>query len=117
MNIFSTGPHLFLIIVVLFLWKLKFFPSNFLVSNHKTGLAWLAFMFGCSLSLYCALGKWSSPSVREDVDEVSFYLVFSLVWVVLAQNVLAFLGVSICDDVAERGNRSAGFAVFVTTIS
>jgi hypothetical protein len=62
MNIFSTGLHLFLIVVALILWKLRFFPSNSLVANHKTTLVWLA----CAISLYFALEKWSSPSVRDD---------------------------------------------------
>src|ERR1700747_825979 len=70
----------------------------------------------CGLALF-ALEKWSSPSVRDDFGEVSFYLIFSLIWIALTQSAFAFLGVSIRDDVAERRNRSAGFAVAGLTIA
>jgi hypothetical protein len=66
MNIFSIGSHLFLIIIVLIFWKLQFRPSNSLTLNHKIALVWLAFMFLCAVSLYFALEKWSSPSLRDD---------------------------------------------------
>ena|SRR6266699_2854170 len=76
MNIFSTGLHLCLIVVAIIFWKFRSFPSNSLVANHKTALVWLAFMFVCAVSLYCVLERWSSPSVRDDFGEVSFYLIF-----------------------------------------
>jgi hypothetical protein len=34
-----------------------------------------------AISLYFALEKWSSPSVRDNAGEISFYLIFSLVWI------------------------------------
>jgi magnesium-transporting ATPase (P-type) len=117
MNIFSTGLHLFLIVVALIFWKLRFFPSSSLAANHKTTLVWLAFISACAISLYFALEKWSSPSVRDDAGEISFYLIFSLVWIALTQSAFAFLGISIRDDVAERRSRSAGFAAAGLTIA
>jgi len=117
MNIFSTGLHLFLIVVALIFWKLRFFPANFLVANHKTTLVWLAFVSVCAVSLYFVLERWSSPSVRDDFGEVSFYLIFSLVWIALTQGAFAFFGISIRDDVAERRNRSAEFAAAGLTIA
>jgi hypothetical protein len=117
MDIFSTGLHLLLIVVALIFWKLRFFPSNSLAANHKTVLLWLAFMFACAVLLYFALEKWSSPAVRDDIGEVSFYLIFSLLWIALTQSAFAFLGISIRDDVAERRNRSAGFAAAGLTIA
>jgi hypothetical protein len=74
-------------------------------------------MSACAVSLYFALEKWSSPSVRDDFDEVSFYLIFSLIWIALTQSAFAFLGISIRDDAAERRNRSAGFAAAGLTIA
>jgi hypothetical protein len=117
MNIFSSGPHLFLIVVFLIFWKLRFFPSNSLIANRKTALVWLAFMSACAFSLYFTLEKWSSPSVRDDAGEVSFYLIFSLAWIALTQSAFAFFGISVRDDVAERRNRSAGFAAAGLTIA
>jgi hypothetical protein len=87
------------------------FPSNSLVANQETALAWFIFMSACAVSLYFALEKWSSPSVRDDFGEVGCYLIFSLMWIALTQGAFAFLGISIRDEVAERRNRSAGFAV------
>jgi hypothetical protein len=87
------------------------------LQTTKLALVWLAFMFGCAVSLYFALEKWSSPSVRGDFGEVSLYLIFSLLWIALTQSALAFLGISIRDDVAERRNRSAGFAASGFTIA
>jgi hypothetical protein len=74
-------------------------------------------MSACAISLYFALEKWSSPSVRDDAGEVGFYLIFSLVWIALTQSAFAFLGISIRDDVAERRSRSAGFAAAGLTIA
>jgi hypothetical protein len=53
------------------------FPSNSLVANQETALAWFILMSACAVSLYFALEKWSSPSVRDDFGEVGCYLVFS----------------------------------------
>jgi hypothetical protein len=117
MNIFGTGLHLFLIVVALIFWKLRFFPSNSLVANHKSVFVWLAFMFGCAVSVYFVLENWSSAAVREDFAEVSFYLIFSLAWIALAQNAFEFLGISIRDDVAERRNGAAGFAAAGFTVA
>src|SRR6266849_5425071 len=108
MDILSVGFHLFLIVVALVLWKLSFFPSNSLLANQKNAAAWLLFMATCGCALYFVISRWSSSSVRGDVAEVSFYLIFSLVWIALLQGIFAFLGISIRDDVAERKNRAAG---------
>jgi hypothetical protein len=54
--------------------------------------------------------------VRDGAGEVSFYLIFSPAWIALTQSVFAFFGISIRDDVAERRNRSAGFAAAGLTI-
>jgi hypothetical protein len=117
MDIFSTGTHLFLIVVAVFFWKLRFFPSNSLAANHKPRLVWLAFMLACAVSMYFVLEKWSSPSVRGDDGEVSSYLIFSLTWIALIQSAFAFFGISIRDDVAERRNLPAGYAAAGLTIA
>jgi hypothetical protein len=71
----------------------------------------------CAVSLYFVLERWSSPSVRDDFGEVSFYLIFSLVWIALTQSAFAFFGISIRDDVAERRNQAAGFGASGFTIA
>lgn len=111
MNIFSTGFHLFLILVGLVVWKLSFFPPNVVHSNYKRLACWLLFMFASAFLVYKVLAKWSAPSVRDDANEITFYLTFSMVWIALSQAAFAFLGISVRDDVAERRNVAAGFAV------
>jgi hypothetical protein len=116
-DIFSTGFHLVLVLVALIAWKLSFFPSNSFRANHMRASLWLVFMFACASAIYFVLIKWSSPSVRGDIGEISFYLVFSIGWIVLAQGAFAFFGVSLRDDVAERDNNAAGFASAGLTIA
>ena len=78
---------------------------------------WLVFMFACASAIYFVLTKWSSPSVRNDIDEISFYLVFSIAWIALAHSAFAFFGVSLRDDVAERDNYAAELASVGLTIA
>lgn len=117
MDIVGTGFHLFLILVALIVWKLIYFPSNSLLANQKQLALWLTFMFACGCAVYGVLVKWSAPSVREDASEITFNLVFSMIWIALAQGSIAFLGVSVRDDAAERRNLAAGFAVGGLTIA
>jgi len=62
-------------------------------------------------TLIVVLCFWSADDVRWDAGEVIFYFVFALAWVVLAQFGFALLGISLRDDVAERANSAAGFAL------
>ncbi|SRR5260221_447349 len=117
MNIVGVGFHLFLMLFALGVWKFSFFPSNFLHTNRRALLSWLALMFACECLIYLLLVKWSAPSVHEDAGEITFYLVFSMIWIVLTQGLFAFLGVSVRDDVAERRNLAAGFAAAGLTIA
>jgi hypothetical protein len=115
-DILSFGLHLLLLCVALVIWKFTFFPAFLLpVSRTRTVLS-LSFMFVCVSALYFALVKWSAPSVREDSGEISFYLVFSMIWIALVQTSFSFLGISVRDDVAERGNNSAAFVAAGLTI-
>lgn len=103
--------------VALIAWKTIFYPTNSFRSSRSKAFLWLLIMFACTCAVYFVLLKWSSPSVRDDIAEVSFYLVFSIGWIGFAQATLAFLGISLRDDVAERGNGSAGFAVGGLTVA
>jgi len=116
MDIFSIGFHLFFVLIALGIWKSLFFPSRPLLANRKTIVLWLTFMFVCASVVYVVLTRWSAPSVREDSGEVGFYLVVSMIWIALAQGAFAFLGISLRDDVVERGNAAAVFAVIGLTI-
>jgi hypothetical protein len=97
MDIFSIGFHLFFVLIALGIWKSLFFPSIPLLANRRALVLWLTFMFVCALVVYIVLTRWSAPSVRDSA-EVSFYLVFSMISIALAQGVFAFLGISLRDD-------------------
>jgi hypothetical protein len=115
-DILSFGLHLFLLCVALVIWKLIFFPTLLLPASRARAVFSVSFMFVCISALYFALVKWSAPSVREDSGEISFYLVFSMIWIALVQASFSFLGISVRDDVAERGNDSAAFVAAGLTI-
>ncbi len=115
-DILSFGLHLFLLCVALVIWKFTFFPALLLPASRARAVLSLSFMFVCVSALYFALVKWSAPSVREDSGEISFYLVFSMIWISLVQASFSFLGISVRDDVAERGNNSAAFVAAGLTI-
>jgi len=117
MSIVSTGFHLCLILIALVVWKFIFFPANSLLPSYKCLAMCLALMFTCGCAVYLVLVKWSAPSVREDASEITFYLIFSIIWIAFTQGLFAFLGVSIRDDVAERRNVAAGFTVASLTIA
>ena len=109
--------NLFLILVALIVWKFIFFPSNSLLANRKQLALWLIFMFACACTVYWVLVRWSAPSVRNDSSEISFYQMFSMIWIALTQGSIAFLGISVREDVAERRNLAVGFVVAGLTIA
>jgi hypothetical protein len=115
-DILRFGLHLFLLCVALLIWKFTFFPASLLPASRARAVFSLSFMFVCVSALYFVLVKWSAPSVRDDSGEITFYLVFSMIWIALVQASFSFLGVSVRDDVAERGNNSAAFVEAGLTI-
>src|SRR5882724_7373023 len=115
MDIFSIGLRLFFVLIALGIWKSLFFPSRPLFANRTTIVLWLTFMLVCASVVYGVLTRWSAPSVHEDSGEVTFYLVFSMLWIALVQGAFTFLGISLRDDVVERRNSAAAFAVIGLT--
>jgi len=115
MDIFAVASILF-ILIGLGLWKSYFFPSIPVVRERTATRLWLVLMPSCVFVVYLVLRKWSATDVRQDSAEIAFYLVFSAGWIVSTQIAFDFLGVSLRDDVAERGNMSAGFTVAGVTI-
>src|ERR1051326_1582748 len=97
-------------------WKAHFFPAHRLRSNSATVVWWYVLMALCAAAIYAVLCLWSAPDVREDGGALTEYLVFSLLWILVAQTVFSFLGISLRDDVVERGNRGAGFTIAGLTI-
>ncbi len=91
LDILGFGFHLFLLCVALVVWKFTFFPALLLPASCARAVLSLSFMFVCISALYFALVKWSAAPIREDSGEISFYLVFSMVWIALVQASFPFL--------------------------
>ena len=111
MDIFSVLIELFIITAFVGFWKVQFLPENSLFAGRKESVAY------CSLTALCAVGvlfvllRWSAADVRSESGEVIFYFVFSLAGIVAAQHLFSCLGISLRDDVVERRNRAALWAV------
>ena len=65
----------------------------------------------CMLILLAVLLKWSSPDVRSDAGEISFYMILGAVWLRLGLVLVSLLGVAVREDVLERRNRAAAWAL------
>ena len=65
----------------------------------------------CALIIYWVLKRWSAEDVRNDPAYMLFYMVIGLAWVGLFRIFLPLYGLSPRDDVLERGNNAAGWAI------
>lgn len=61
--------------------------------------------------LFFILKKFSSYDVRDDPVYLTFYFVMGAAWLGAWRGLLSLLGISARDDVIERKNRSAAFAI------
>ena len=65
----------------------------------------------CMLILLAVLLRWSSSDVRSDAGEISFYMIFGAIWLRLGLLLVSLLGIAVREDVLERKNRAAAWAV------
>jgi len=65
----------------------------------------------CLALILIALTKLAATTVRNDGLYISFYLLVGAGWLGGATLIFPFLGISARDDVLERGNRAASWAV------
>ena len=80
---------------------------------RRQGKRWLlalAPLIG-GLLLTFVLLRWSSEDVRTDGDYIIFYLVIGTAWVGIFRLLLPLLGFNPRDEVLERGNDAAAWAV------
>ena len=66
----------------------------------------------CAGALYYVLRNHASHDVRDSTVYTTFYMCMGAAWVAIAMRVWELLGVSTRDDLAERGNTAAAFAIF-----
>src|SRR5258708_6343298 len=65
----------------------------------------------CLVLILIALTKLAATTVRSDALYISFYLLVGAGWLGGLTLIFPFLGISARDDVLERGNRAASWAV------
>jgi uncharacterized membrane protein YjfL (UPF0719 family) len=65
----------------------------------------------CAALLFALLELFSAEDVRDDPSYMAFYMLLGAAWLVTSQTPLPLLGLSIRDNVIERGNRAASYAI------
>lgn len=66
----------------------------------------------CGGALYYVLRNYASHDVRDSTVYTTFYMSMGAAWVAAAMRVWGWLGISTRDDLIERGNAAAAFAIF-----
>lgn len=77
--------------------------------GNRAPLLWAPLI--CALLLYAVLARWSADDVRTDSAYLRFYLVIGAAWLGVFRGPLPLLGLSVRDDVLERGNDAAAWAI------
>ncbi|MCI0684268.1 MAG: hypothetical protein L0Y71_19330 [Gemmataceae bacterium] len=67
--------------------------------------------FLCAAILFAILKVASAHDVRDDPFYLFFYLMFGSAWLCMGASLLSLLGISARDDVLERRNRAAAYAI------
>ena len=65
----------------------------------------------CAALLFALLELYSAEDVRDDPSYLGLYMLLGAAWLAVGQAPLPLLGLSIRDDVVERGNRAASYAI------
>jgi hypothetical protein len=103
------------VFVPLVLWPL-FYRAIFQVRsfrpNKKHRMLLAIFPVPCMLLIVLVLRRWSSPDVRSNAEWVVFYAIGGAAWLQLGLFLLSLFGISARDDVLERQNPAAAWAVY-----
>lgn len=91
------------------LWQAAFCARRCSRLSHRWGL--YVFPLICAAALAAVLRLHSSWDVRTDPVYIAFYLVMGAAWVGFASRFLGFFGLSARDDVIERANPAAAYAI------
>lgn len=92
-------------------WLFRLWRLPLRKSGHVGRAVMTATLILCGLLIYSVLRTWASFDVVDAPPYLFMYVVLGLAWLRLLENSFAFLGLSVRDDVAERGNRSAALAL------
>ena len=71
----------------------------------------------CAFTLYYVLRRYASHDVRDSTTYTMFYMIMGAAWVGGAMRIWQMLGISTRDDLLERENTAAAFAIFGALIA
>jgi hypothetical protein len=117
-----SGDELFALIISVVIglvcWKPWIGGLLEVPSSRKTLAFVLAIIFPLlsSAVVLFVLLKWSAHDVRDDWAYILFYMIIWFGWTGVMNRVIALLGVSLRDDVLERGNSAAALALGGATV-
>ena len=86
-------------------------------SNSGIQLIPLGVPLLCAGALYYVLRRYASHDVRDSATYTTFYVIMGAAWVGAAMRVWELLGINTRDDLIERGNTAAAFAIFGALIA
>ena len=66
----------------------------------------------CGFTLHYVLRRYASHDVRDSTTYTTFYMIMGAAWVGAAIRIWQMLGVNTRDDLLERENAAAAFAIF-----
>lgn len=71
----------------------------------------------CGFTLHYVLRRYASHDVRDSTTYTTFYMIMGAAWVGAAIRIWQMLGISTRDDLLERENTAAAFAIFGALIA
>lgn len=98
-------------LIVWTLWFSRILTVSRLASGTAVRAPVLLAPWFSAVVLFAVLRTAAAHDVRDDPKYLFFYQVFGAAWVGLVVQTLPRFGVSVRDDVAERGNLAASFAI------
>jgi len=104
------------LIVAVLLWGKSMYETlrvrSCASSKSAIRLVPLAVPLVCAGALYYVLRNYASHDVRDSTVYTTFYMFMGAAWVGVAMRVWGLLGISPRDDLLERSNFAAAFAIF-----
>jgi len=111
LEIFAFIASVFLTLKGWWTWYGDIASVNRLRAPVSKRLVLLTAPLVCLVLILIALTKLAATTVRSDALYISFYLLVGAGWLGGLTHIFPFLGISARDDVLERGNRAASWAV------
>jgi hypothetical protein len=110
----ETGVLIIGAILALVLWiswyrALLFVGRRVCARGTRWPLIWAPML--CAALLCLVLRNWAAEDVSRDIAYILFYLVLGAAWLGLFRVTLPWFGISARDDVCERSNDAAAWAI------